>query len=97
MENEIIKESRFLKTTYFIHEFICILLLIIYSIVYENIYWLIESKSLMFKISFLIFLITFLFLLIIHILFMLLRKNKKVLKFFILISLIGFCIVSINF
>ena len=96
MENEIIKESRFLKTTYFIHEFICILLLIIFSIVYENIYWLMELKSLLFKISFLIFLITFLFLLIIHILFMLLRKNKKVLKFFILISLIGFCIVSIN-
>ena len=96
MENEIIKEIRFLKVTYTIHEFICILLLIIYSIVYVNIYWLINSKSLMIMISFIIFSVLFLFLLIIHILFIYLRKTPKVLKFFILISLIGFSIVFIN-
>ena len=52
MENEeIVKEIKFLKVTYNIHIFVYIFLLMIYLIVSENIYWLVDSILQMFQIN----------------------------------------------
>ncbi len=100
MENElnsyINKEVQFLKITYNIHIIECILLLLIYFIAYENIYWLINSIACMFEISLFIFIFLYFFLLFIYLSFLFLKMTTKLLKVFIVISLICFYIVFVN-
>jgi len=100
MENElnsyINKEIQFLKITYNIHIIECIILLLIYFIAYENIYWLINSIASMFEISLFIFIFLYFFLLFIYLSFLFLKMTTKLLKVFIIISLICFCIVFVN-
>ena len=97
MENEILnKEIQFLKITYNIHIVVYILIGLIYIIVYENIYWIIDTLMLLFEINFYIFISFYLFLIATFILFPCLKLTAKALNFFIKSSLVLFCIVSIN-
>ena len=96
MENELNKEVQFLKITYNIHIIECILLLLIYFIAYENIYWLMNSIACMFEISLFIFIFLYFFLLFIYLSFLFLKMTTKLLKVFIIISLICFYIVFVN-
>ena len=100
MENElnlyINKEIQFLKITYNIHIMVCILLMLIYFIVYQNIYWLFNSIYYMFEISLFLFIFIYFFLISIYLLFLTLKLRQKLLKFFIVISLILFFVVFIN-
>ena len=70
MENEeIVKEIKFLKVTYNIHIFVYIFLLMIYLIVSENIYWLVDSILQMFQINLYIFFCFYLFIIGIYVFF----------------------------
>lgn len=97
MENEILnKEIQFLKITYNIHIVVYILIGLIYIIVYENIYWIIDTLMLLFEINFYIFLCFYLLLIATYILFPCLKLTTKTLNFFIKVSFVLFFIVSIN-
>ena len=97
MENEILKkEIQFLKITYNIHIIVYILIGMIYIVVYENIYWILETLMHMFEINFYIFLFYYLLLIAIYILFPCLKLTEKALNFFIKSSLVLFAIVTIN-
>jgi hypothetical protein len=97
MENEeIVKEIKFLKVTYNIHIFVYIFLLMIYLIVSENIYWLVDSILQMFQINLYIFFCFYLFIIGIYIFFGCTTLTEKKINFYIKISLALFFISTIN-
>ena len=97
MENEeIVKEIKFLKVTYNIHIFVYIFLLMIYLIVSENIYWLVDSILQMFQINLYIFFCFYLFIIGIYIFFGCTTLTEKRINFYIKISLALFFISTIN-